>query len=89
MKGLTWCNMCAFLVDLFVIMCSFVKLESREIFFLKEFLAMSLNNTDIGEFLLLLLVSLSSSSCYNFPTSIFSLKCELWPNIVQTHWCYL
>lgn len=89
MEGLTWCSMCVLLVDFFVIMCSFVKLESSEIFFPKEFLAMSFNDTDLGEFLLLLLVSLSFLSCYNFLASIFSLKHELWPKIVQAHWCYL
>lgn len=77
------------LVDLFVITCSFVKLESSEIFFPKEFLAMSFNNTDLGEFLLLLLISLSFSSCYNFLACVCSLKCELWPKIVQILCCYL
>lgn len=37
---------------------------------LKRFLAMLFNNTNLGEFLLLLLVSFSSLSCYNFLVSL-------------------
>lgn len=51
MEGLTWCKTYILEVNLFVVMCSFVKLESSEIlffffFFLIECLVLSLNNID-------------------------------------------
>lgn len=77
MEGLVWCNMDQ---QLLVVACHHVQLCET---------AMLFNNTDLGAFLLLLLVSFSSLSCYNFLASVLSLKYELWPKVVQTHWCYL